>query len=65
MVTMLFYSLTGSGVSAGLLGVAYFADIHHFSYFVVFQIMGGIMQVWIGSGGRTWSVAQDKAFLVI
>ena len=35
----------GSGISTGLLGVAYFANIHHIAYFVVFQILGGIMQV--------------------
>lgn len=35
----------GSGVFVGLLGVAYFADIHHIAYFVVVQIFVGVFEV--------------------
>ena len=30
-----------------LLGVAYYANIHHIGYFIGVQIYGGIMQVYI------------------
>ena len=35
----------GSAVTVALLGVAYFARIHHLAYFIVVQILGGVMQV--------------------
>ena len=35
----------GSGVFVGLLGVAYFADIHHLAYYVVVQVFVGIFEV--------------------
>ena len=38
--------LTGSGIAVSLLGVAYFANIQHLAYFIVVQILSGIMQVW-------------------
>ena len=36
---------TGSGFSAILMGLAYFANIHSLSYFIIMQIIGGLMQV--------------------
>ena len=36
--------MMGSAVATILMGVAYFANIHHVSYFIVVQIMGGLMQ---------------------
>ena len=35
----------GSGVFVGLLGVAYYAEIHHLAYFIVVQIFVGIFEV--------------------
>lgn len=35
----------GSGVFVGLLGVAYFAEIHHIAYFIVVQIGVGVFEV--------------------
>ena len=35
----------GSGVFVGLLGVAYFAEIHHIAYFIVVQIFVGVFEV--------------------
>lgn len=37
--------LIGSGIATGLLGVAYYAHIHHLYYFIIVQILGGMMQV--------------------
>ena len=37
--------LEGSGVFVGLLGVAYYAGVHHIAYFVVVQIFVGVFQV--------------------
>ena len=36
---------TGSGIFVGLLGVAYFSEIHHIAYFIVIQIFVGIFEV--------------------
>ena len=41
----MFVDTTGSGVFVGLLGVAYYAEIHHISYFIVIQIFVGIFEV--------------------
>ena len=38
-------SLQVCGVFVGLLGVAYYAEIHHVAYFVVVQIFVGIFEV--------------------
>lgn len=38
-------SLQGGGVFIGLLGVAYYAEIHHIAYFVVVQIFVGVFEV--------------------
>ena len=35
----------GSGVFVGLLGVAYYAEIHHIAYFIVVQIFVGVFEV--------------------
>ena len=35
----------GSGVFVGMLGVAYFADIHHLAYYIVIQIFVGVFEV--------------------
>ena len=40
----------GSGMTVCLLGMAYFADIHHLAFFVIIQIFGGALQVWIDLG---------------
>lgn len=37
--------LLGAGLNVVLMGVAYFADIHHLGYFLGVQVFGGIMQV--------------------
>lgn len=37
--------VTGSAISVLLLGVAYYANIHHIGYFIAVQVFGGIMQV--------------------
>ena len=42
-IISLLYS--GSGVFVGLLGVAYYAQIHHIAYFVVVQIFVGVFEV--------------------
>ncbi|KAL5500165.1 hypothetical protein EMCRGX_G011675 [Ephydatia muelleri] len=56
--------MLGCALSSILMGVAYFANIHHVSYFIVVQIMGGLMQStgwailiaclasWFGKQGR-------------
>eukprot|EP00731_Ephydatia_muelleri_P011841 Em0006g735a len=36
--------MIGSAMATILMGVAYFANIHHVSYFIMVQIMGGLMQ---------------------
>jgi sugar phosphate permease len=36
--------MLGSAISVMLLGVAYYANIHHIGYFIGVQILGGIMQ---------------------
>ena len=38
-------SLLGSGIGTGLLGVAYFAKIHHLYYFILVQLLNGMLQV--------------------
>ena len=43
---LFFSSLAGSSIAVSLLGVAYFAKIQHIAYFIVVQILSGIMQVW-------------------
>ena len=40
------FIFTGSGIAVSLLGVAYFANIQHLAYFIVVQILSGMMQVW-------------------
>ena len=35
----------GSAVSTGMLGVAYFANIHHLYYFIIWMALSGMMQV--------------------
>ena len=35
----------GSGVFVGLLGVAYYAEVHHIAYFIVVQIFVGVFEV--------------------
>ena len=35
----------GSGIFVGLLGVAYFANIHNLAYYVIVQIFVGIFEV--------------------
>ena len=35
----------GSGIFVGLLGVAYYAEIHHIAYFIVIQIFVGVFEV--------------------
>lgn len=42
---LLLSSTLGSGVFVGLLGVTYFAQIHHIAYFIVVQIFVGVFQV--------------------
>ena len=41
------FTFLGCGVGTGLLGVAYFARIHHFSYFIGIQLFNGAVQVCI------------------
>ncbi len=41
----MFVTGLGSSVTVFLLGVAYFADIHHLSYFIIVQVFGGALQV--------------------
>lgn len=36
---------TGSGVFVGLLGVAYYAEIHNITYFILVQIGVGMFEV--------------------
>ena len=36
---------TGNGVLVGMLGVAYFANIHSLAYFVIFQLLAGMLSV--------------------
>ena len=43
--SLFFSSLTGCGTAVSLLGVAYFANIQHLAYFIVAQILSGMMQV--------------------
>ena len=38
-------SFTGSATTVGLMGVAYFANIHHLWYFIIVQMFGGLLQV--------------------
>ena len=35
----------GSGIFVGLLGVAYFANIHNLAYYVIVQIFVGVFEV--------------------
>ena len=35
----------GSAVTVGLMGVAYFANIHYLWYFIIVQLFGGLTQV--------------------
>ena len=37
--------LVGSGITVGLVGVGYFAKIHHLYYFIIVQVFGGVLQV--------------------
>ncbi len=37
--------LVGAGLNVVLMGVAYFARIHHLAYFLIVQMFGGVMQV--------------------
>ena len=37
----------GSGVFVSLLGVAYYANVHHLAYFIFVQIFVGIFEVTI------------------
>ena len=39
------YVHTGSGIAVGLLGVIYYAEIHHIAYFIVIQILVGMFEV--------------------
>ena len=41
-------SFAGSGVFVGLLGIAYFAEIHNITYFIVVQIAVGVFEVSFG-----------------
>ena len=45
--TIWFVSLLilGSVVNLLLLGIAYYAEIHHIAYFIIVQIFGGVTQV--------------------
>lgn len=54
-------SLTGSGIAVSLLGVAYFANIQHIAYFIVVQILSGIMQVLTSVVGTIYAQLQEKA----
>ena len=36
---------TGNGILVGMLGVAYFANIHSLAYFVIFQLLAGMLSV--------------------
>lgn len=38
-------AVAGCGVFVGLLGVAYYAEIHHLVYFIMIQIFVGIFEV--------------------
>ena len=38
-------SHSGSGFFVGLLGIAYYAQIHHIAYFIVVQIFVGVFEV--------------------
>ena len=44
-MTIHLLSQSGSGVFVGLLGVAYYAEIHHIAYFIVVQIFVGVFEV--------------------
>ena len=37
--------LIGSGVFVGLLGVAYYGNIHNITYFILVQIVVGVFEV--------------------
>ena len=37
--------LAGSGICVGLLGVAYYAQIHSITYFIIVQIGVGVFEV--------------------
>ena len=37
--------ILGSGIFVGLLGVAYFGDIHSIEYFLIIQIFVGVFEV--------------------
>ena len=41
------YLSPGSAIATMLLGVPYYAGIHLYSYFILVQIFGGVMQVYI------------------
>ena len=45
LVTGFSFLISGSVINLSMLGIAYFANIHHLAYFIVVQIFGGIMQV--------------------
>ena len=38
-------TFVGCGVFVGLLGVAYYAQVHHLVYFIMIQIFVGIFEV--------------------
>ena len=37
--------ILGGAVNLLLLGIAFYAEIHHIAYFIIVQIFGGVMQV--------------------
>ena len=39
------YLYSGSAITVGLMGVAFFANIHHLWYFIIVQLFGGLFQV--------------------
>lgn len=41
------YLCAGSAIATMLLGVPYYAGIHLYAYFILVQIFGGVMQVYI------------------
>ena len=43
--TIFLHVFTGCGVFVGLLGVAYYANIHTIAYFIVVQVFVGVFEV--------------------
>ena len=41
----LLLSILGGVLNLFLLGIAYYAEIHHIAYFIIVQIIGGVTQV--------------------